>query len=117
MKRSKGILSSVKGMTLSEILVAMALIVLIIMVFTPAFLSYYQNIRTAGQVTQKTYERASLMERLVANKGDGNAKGYETEVTGIPLKLSSASGSAMVDFSTADYGDIKGRVILESPNR
>lgn len=110
MKSKTNALSSRKGMTLTEVLVAMTLLVLIIFVFTPAFLSYFKNVRTAGELTKKTYERASLMERLVANKGGGNDAGYETVVNGVPLKLSAAGET--VDFST----QIKGRIISENLN-
>ncbi len=115
-KVTENALRSRKGMTLTEVLVAMTLLVLIIFVFTPAFLSYFKNIRTAGELTKKTYERASLMERLVANKGGGNDIGYETVVTNVPLKLS-AAGFTDVDFSTETYGKIKGRLVSENLNR
>lgn len=111
MKSKTNVLRSRKGMTLTEVLVAMTLLVLIIFVFTPAFLSYFKNVRTAGELTKKTYERASLMERLVANKGGGNDLGYETVVNGVPLKLS--SGGDTVDFST----QVKGRIISENLDR
>ncbi len=97
-------------MTLAEILVAMTLLVLIIWVFTPAFMTYFGNIRTAGEVTKKTYERASLMERLVANINGNNAIGYETDVSDVPLTLS-ANGTS-VNFS--DEGGINGHIISEN---
>ena len=114
MKRKTNALSSRKGMTLTEILVAMTLLVLIIFVFTPTFISYFNGVRTAGNITKKTYERASLMERLVANKGGGNDEGYETVVTNVPLTLT--SGSDTVDFSTDAY-DVRGRLISENLDR
>lgn len=109
-------LKSRKGMTLTEVLVAMTLLVLIIFVFTPTFLSYFKNIRTAGELTKQTYERASLMERLVANKGGGNDIGYETAVSEVPLSLS-AQGYGTVDFSTSTYGKVRGRLVSENLDR
>ena len=84
-------LRSKNGMTLVEVLVAMTLLVLIIMVFTPLFMTYFRNTRTAGQVTRKTYERSSIMERLIANPDGSNDTGYETAVANMPITLSAGS--------------------------
>ena len=104
-------LHSRKGMTLVEVLVAMTLLTLIVLVFTPLFMNYYRNVRTAGELTQKTYERTSLMERLVANPYK-NDTGYETHVTKGNLPLTLTAGSTTVDFSD----DIEGQLISESLN-
>ena len=69
----KSIKSTVKqkqGMTLVETLVAMALIMLIIFTFTPLFLQNFKNIRTAGEVTKSSYEKASLLEQSEVIKED-----------------------------------------------
>ncbi|MDO4847129.1 MAG: prepilin-type N-terminal cleavage/methylation domain-containing protein [Clostridiaceae bacterium] len=112
-------LGSRKGMTLMEVLVAMTLLVLIIMVFTPLFMTYFRNLRTAGEITQKTYRRASIMERLIANPDGSNDVGYETSVAAVPITLT--AGSTTVDFSLAEnaagyVGNVRGTMVSESIN-
>lgn len=112
-------LRSRKGMTLVEVLVAMTLLTLIILVFTPMFMSYYRNLRTAGELTQKTYERASLMERLIANPNN-NDDGYETSVSSVPIKLTVDGTTTTVDFdpSSTDFDSlyVDGTMVSESLN-
>lgn len=115
-KDSKSVIKSRKGMTLTEVLVAMTLLVIIIFVFTPAFLSYFKNIRTAGEITKQTYERASIMERLVANKNGINDVGYETDVAAVPISLKS-SDACVLDFSTNQIEDVRGVLVSENLGR
>lgn len=110
-KQANRRLRSRKGMTLVEVLVAMTLLTLIILVFTPLFMNYYKNLRTAGELTQKTYERTSLMERLVANPYK-NDTGYETYVAKGNLPLQLSGGGTTVDFNA----DIEGQLVSESLN-
>lgn len=110
-------LRSKNGMTLVEVLVAMTLLVLIIMVFTPLFMTYFRNTRTAGQITRKTYERSSIMERLIANPDGSNDTGYETAVANMPITLS--AGSTTIDFSNTganSVGNVHGTMVSESLN-
>lgn len=112
-------LSSNSGMTLVEVLVAFTLLVLIIFVFTPLFMNYYKNIRTAGQITQTTYERASLMERLVSNWGK-NDSGYEEPHSSVPMVLRYGS-SGVLDFTDSntamrDDKNVEGNLISENIN-
>ena len=110
---------SKKGMTLVEVLVALTLLSLIILVFTPLFMNYYRNIRTAGDITRSTYRRTSLMERLVANKGKANDTGYETHVSAVPLTMTSAvSSSVTVNFPLSDSErTVEGNIISENSNK
>lgn len=110
-------LKTKSGMTLVEVLVAMTLLVLIVMVFTPLFMTYFRNTRTAGQITQKTYARASIMERLIANPDGSNDTGYETAVGLMPITLT--SGSKTVDFTNTgsnSVGNVNGTMVSESLN-
>lgn len=109
----KGLLKNARsnrGMTLVEVLVALTLLTLIVLVFTPLFMNYYKNLYTAGEITKKTYYRASLMERLVANRGK-NDTGYEFEVAEAPITLTDAKASTV----SATFG-VEGNYISESPD-
>lgn len=116
----KSIKSTVKqkqGMTLVETLVAIALIMLIIFTFTPLFLQNFKNIRTAGEVTKSSYEKASLLERLIANKGE-NAPGYEISVSDVPLTMTKDGDTdKSVSFgSDSSAGQVHGTIIASNPN-
>lgn len=110
MKKRENVLLSKQGMTLTEMLVALALLMLIIFTFLPLFMSTYRNIYTSGQKTQQTFEKTSLMERLISSKGN-NAAGYESSVTNVPLKLT--TGGTTVSFGTqaGDINRVSGTVI------
>ena len=116
----KSIKSTVKqkqGMTLVETLVAMALVMLIIFTFTPLFLNNFKNIRTAGEVTKSSYEKASLLERLIANKGE-NAPGYEISVSDVPLTMTKQGDTDLsISFgSDSSAGQVHGTLIASNPN-
>ncbi|MBQ5994957.1 MAG: type II secretion system protein [Clostridia bacterium] len=107
-----------KGMTLVEVLVALTLLSLIILVFTPLFMNYYRNIHTAGDITRTTYKRTSLMERLVANAGNANDTGYETHVSNVPIILKNANNQSIsVSFPLSDRDNVvEGNIISENNN-
>lgn len=116
-------IKSQKGMTLVEVLVAMAVLMVVIMTFTPLFAHYYKNIRDAGVLTRTTYHKVSLMERLLADKESVN-KDYETNKVNIPLKLTvcSANGtdqgvSLSFGNSSADFNKISGKMITTDGER
>lgn len=104
-------------MTLVETLVAMALIMLIIFTFTPLFLQNFKNIRTAGDITSTSYEKASLLERLIANKGE-NAPGYEISISDVPLVMTKDGDSTQKITFGADTsaGEVNGTLIASNPN-
>lgn len=85
-KKAKKIIIANGGMTLVELLVAISLLTLIIFCFMPLFMSYYQNIRTSGNVVKGNYTKVGLIEKLIGNTGSNS--GYEYEVDGIPLSMS-----------------------------
>jgi len=104
-------------MTLVEMLVAMALVMLIIFTFTPLFLQNFKNIRTAGEITGTSYEKASLIERLIANKGE-NAPGYEISISDVPLTMTKDGDATMTVSFGADTaaGAVNGTLIASNPN-
>lgn len=102
-KRFKESLKSQRGMTLPEVLTAMTLLVLIIMVFTPLFMQYYRNVKVAGDMSQQTYKKASLMERLSANRGN-NGNSYETYCADVPIKFTSKANNKVMSFEGMDEG-------------
>jgi len=122
-KGLKSKLSSDKGMTLVEVLVAMSILMLIIFTFTPLFANYYRNIYTAGETTKNTYHKASLIERLLANRDSTNPGAYETKHTGVPLELyvkSSGGGTvSTITFGTenTDAGNIDGMLVTTDGDR
>jgi len=113
----KNKLSRKDGMTLVEVLVAMSILMLIIFTFTPLFANYYRNIYKAGEVTKNTYNKASIMERLFANRDGSNNAAYDTEVNNVPLELfaKTEAGTTVssITFGTtgSDVGTVNGRLI------
>lgn len=115
--RLKSTVSRKQGMTLVETLVAMALIMLIIFTFTPLFLQNFKNIRTAGDITSTSYEKASLLERLIANKGE-NAPGYEISISDVPIVMTKDGDSTQKITFGADTsaGEVNGTLIASNPS-
>ncbi|MBE6835545.1 MAG: prepilin-type N-terminal cleavage/methylation domain-containing protein [Ruminococcaceae bacterium] len=102
MKRFKDNMASKRGMTLVEVLVAMSILMIIIFTFTPLFAQYYRNIRQSGELTRKTYEKASLIERLLSNRDSDNKGAYETYNVGVPLELY-VKNSSNTTLKTLDF--------------
>lgn len=84
-KTCKKIIAANGGMTLVELLVSLSLLVLIVFCFMPLFMSYYQNIKTSGNIVKNNYTKVGLIEKLIGNTGSNS--GYEYEVDGIPLAM------------------------------
>ena len=104
-KRLTDNLASKRGMTLVEVLVAMTILMIIIFTFTPLFAQYFRNVKSSGEMTRQTYEKASLIERLLSNRDSDNNNAYETYNVGVPLELyvKNASNTTLktLDFHTA----------------
>lgn len=116
--RLKSTVKQEQGMTLVEMLVAMALVMLIIFTFTPLFLQNFKNIRTAGEITRTSYEKVSIIERLIANKGE-NAAGYEISVSDVPLTMTKEGDSTVDPISfgaDTSAGTVNGTIIASNPN-
>ncbi len=101
-KRLKGKLTSQSGMTLVEVLVAMMILMIIIFTFTPLFAQYFRNVKSSGEMTRQTYEKASLIERLLSNRDSDNNGAYETYNVGVPLELY-VKNSSDVTLKTLDF--------------
>ena len=121
LRRLKKPLASRSGMTLTEVLVAMTILVIIFTVFTPLFYQYYNNVHTAGEITQTSYQKQSLMERLIANKGSNSydlvgegSVSYETPCAGVPIKIGIKNDTGKnIDF-TAEGTQLDGTVIMSN---
>ncbi|MBR2875866.1 MAG: type II secretion system protein, partial [Clostridia bacterium] len=57
-----------RGMTLTEILVAITILMIVIVGTTPLMLSSYDNLYTAGEYTQKAYDAKSDIEDILATR-------------------------------------------------
>ena len=91
-----------------ETLIALTILTIIAFCFLPLFAQYMNHIKQAGKLQQETQYKVSLMERLIANKGD-NPSGYEVGAGQIPLTF--YCGGTEISFNTNEYNTIKGTVI------
>ena len=73
------------GMTLTEVLVALAILSIAIMCFLPLAQSSFRNIYTVGEVTKSNYKSVGLIERLIGNSGANGA--YEVSTDNVPLQM------------------------------
>ena len=108
LKKIKKILVSKQGISLMETLIALTILTIIAFCFLPLFAQYMNHIKQAGKLQQETQYKVSLMERLIANKGD-NPSGYEVGAGQIPLTF--YCGGTEISFNTNEYNTIKGTVI------
>ncbi len=112
-KKVKQLFGSNKGMTLVEMLVALALLALIALTFIPAFSNYYRTIRTAGDNARDTYRRSSRMERVIS--GSTTEFTYEQSVSSVPISFTTdADTPSMVSFSGTNQIDVNGSVLTEN---
>lgn len=68
MKSLKAFLKQKTGMTFVEILVAMSVLMLVIVSFTPMLLHSYDSLYTAGEINEKTYDAKSTVEEGLATR-------------------------------------------------
>ena len=73
------------GMTLTEVLVALAVLSIAIMCFLPLAQSSFKNIYTVGEATKSNYRAVGLIERLIGNNGANGA--YEVSTDNVPLQM------------------------------
>lgn len=59
-----------KGMTYVEVLVALSILALIVVVFTPVLMYSYENLYRAGEINVDTYEIKSYIEESLAVRSD-----------------------------------------------
>ena len=107
------LINSKKGMTLVEILVALALLAIIATAFMPLFVNYYKNIREGGKIAQNSYRRASRMERVISAETTGGT--YKTEVADVPITFAATTGNkTQVTFSAENTLKVKGSVLTDN---
>ena len=68
----KRLLRDRRGMTLTEILVAITILMIVIVGVTPIMLSSYDSLYTAGEYTKDTYEAKSEIEDTLATRNSLN---------------------------------------------
>lgn len=101
LNRFKSAIDNKRGMTLTELLVAMTLLVIASLCFLPLFQSYYGNISTAGKVTQERYESVGLIEKLIGMYNNGIRIGeYDTGATTLPMSMTVDD----ITIATEQYG-------------
>lgn len=108
LNRIKKVLTSKQGISLLETLIALTILTIIAFCFLPLFSQYMTHIKKAGKLQQETQYKISLMERLIANKGD-NPEGYEIGAGQIPLTF--YCGGDEISFNTQTSNTIKGTII------
>ncbi len=76
-----------RGMTLVEVLTAMAILSLIIFCFTPLFLTYFDAIVIAGDEVKDVQEQSGILQTVIGNFDAGKGGNYSANVTNIDLEL------------------------------
>ncbi|HZK22455.1 MAG TPA: hypothetical protein VFC76_09340 [Oscillospiraceae bacterium] len=66
MKNRNKHINSKKGMTYVEVLVALSILALVVVVFTPILMYSYEKLYTAGEINVETYEIKSYIEESLA---------------------------------------------------
>ncbi|MGN0519977.1 MAG: prepilin-type N-terminal cleavage/methylation domain-containing protein, partial [Candidatus Fimenecus sp.] len=99
------------GMTLTEMLVAMAVLMIAIMCFLPLAQSSYNNIHTVGEKTKSNYKSIGLIERLIGNTGANGD--YEVSTADVPLKM--RAGSVAIQANSSSLQSIDGVSITSTP--
>ena len=84
-----------RGMTLVEVLTAMAILSLVIFCFTPLFLTYYQAIRVAGDEVIDVQNQSGILQTVIGNFDAGKGGNYSANVTEIGLELKTPSTATL----------------------
>ncbi len=92
------------GMTLVEVLTAMAILSLVIFCFTPLFLSYFNTIKIAGEEVQDVQMQSGVLQTVIGNYASGIGGNYDANVSEIALKFSTPAKS--IALSRDDEGTI-----------
>lgn len=110
-------------MTFVELLSALALLVLVITLFTPMLLDSYNNLYRAGELNEKTYDAKSNMETELAERDSSFISRYSFDI-GIKidnvaqtmfLNMRKAMESVQNGIQTVFYGG-KGTIRVVSPS-
>ncbi len=85
-----------RGMTLVEVLTAMAILSLLIFCFTPLFLTYFESIRIAGDELKDVQLQSGVLQTVIGNYNVGKGGQYSANVTEIALELSTPSQNVVL---------------------
>lgn len=114
-KRYETLLCAIKdkrGMTLTEMLVAMAVLVIAIMCFLPLVQTSFKNVYFAGERTKENYAAVGLIEKLIGHTGaNGN---YEVSTDNVPLRMQAKTEA--IQSNTAPLQSINGVTISSKPD-
>ena len=99
------------GMTLTEVLVALAVLSIAIMCFLPLAQSSFKNIYTVGEATKSNYRAVGLIERLIGNNGANGA--YEVSTDNVPLQMKVKNIAIQANDGTMQ--SINGASIVSKP--
>lgn len=100
-----------RGMTLIEMLVALAVLTIAIMCFLPLAQTTMRNLFTIGERTSANYKAIGLVERLIGNSGANGD--YEVSTEDVPLQMTVKSESIMANSSSLQ--SIDGASLLSNP--
>lgn len=100
-----------RGMTLVEMLVAMAVLVIAIMCFLPLAQTTFRNLFTVGERTSSNYKSVGLLERLIGNSGANGD--YEVSTEDVPLQMTVKTQSIVSNSSSLQ--SIDGASLLANP--
>ena len=100
-----------RGMTLVEMLVALAVLTIAIMCFLPLAQTTMRNLFTIGERTSANYKAIGLVERLIGNSGANGD--YEVSTEDVPLQMTVKSESIMANSSSLQ--SIDGASLLSNP--
>lgn len=100
-----------RGMTLVEMLVALAVLTIAIMCFLPLAQTTMRNLFTIGERTSANYKAVGLVERLIGNSGANGD--YEVSTEDVPLQMTVKSESIMSNSSSLQ--SIDGASLLSNP--
>lgn len=84
-----------RGMTLVEVLTAMAILSLIIFCFTPLFLTYFKAITVAGTEIKDVQNQSGILQTVIGNFNAGKGGNYSANVTEIALQLTTPSSATL----------------------
>lgn len=108
----KSYFSNKRGMTLVEVLTAMAILSLIIFCFTPLFLTYFNSIKIAGDEIKDVQMQSGVLQTVIGNFGAGKGGNYSANVSEIALELSTPNTS--VALSRDDNGSTVSTTLNQS---
>ncbi len=109
----KNRLHSREGMTLTEVLVALAVLTIAIMCFLPLAQSSFKNVALAGERTQENYKSVGLIERLIGHTGANGD--YEVSTENVPLLMRAGTVAIQSNSPSLQLQSIDGVSITSKP--